>query len=148
MKTRLTLAALLSSAIVITPLYLAQSVHATPNDHHGACSVASLKGTYAFHRTGMNNVIGGPIAQIGINREDGHGNILYIRTTRSENGVILDWFDQLAPGSYTVDPDCTGKFFSGSQNLIVIDGGKRYLLLSQSSGTTVTEEGTRLDGQD
>jgi len=149
MKRRLTWAALLSSAIVITPLYLAQRVHATPNnDHHGGCSVASLKGTYAFHRTGVNNVIGGPIAQIGINREDGDGRILFIRTTRSENGVILDWFDQLAPGRYTVDPDCTGTFFNGSQNLVVLDGGKRYLLLAVSPGTTVTEEGTRLDGED
>ncbi|MBV8096118.1 MAG: hypothetical protein JO358_17935 [Alphaproteobacteria bacterium] len=146
MKRRLTWAALLSAAIVITPLYLAQRVHATPNnDHHGGCSVASLKGTYAFRRTGVNNVIGGPIAQIGINREDGDGRILFIRTTRSQNGEILDWFDQQAPGSYTVDPDCTGTFFNKSQNLVVLDGGKRYLLLSVAPGTIVTEEGTRLE---
>ena len=96
----------------------------------------------------MNNVVGGPIAQIGINVLNGDGRILLIRTTRSENGVILDWFDQPAPGSYTVDPDCTGTFFNKSQNLVVIDGGKRYLLLSVAPGTTVTEEGTRLDGED
>lgn len=109
------------------------------------CSVASLKGTYAFRRTGVNNVVGGPIAQIGINVEDGEGKINLIRTTRSENGVILDWFDQLEPGSYTVDPDCTGTFFNKSQNLVVLDGGKRYFLLSVSPGTTVTEEGARIE---
>jgi hypothetical protein len=109
------------------------------------CSVASLKGTYAFRRTGVNNVVGGPIAQIGINVEDGEGTIKLIRTTRSSNGVILDWFDQVEPGSYTVDPDCTGSFFNKSQNLVVLDGGKRYFLLSVSPGTTVTEEGTRIE---
>jgi hypothetical protein len=109
------------------------------------CSVASLKGTYAFHRTGVNNVVGGPIAQIGINVEDGEGNIKLIRTTRSSNGVIEDWSDQLDPGSYTVDPDCTGTFFNKSQNLVVLDGGNRYLLLSVATGTIVTEEGTRLE---
>jgi hypothetical protein len=123
-----------------------QKVHATPNDdHRSVCSVASLKGTYAFHRTGVNNVVGGPIAQIGINVLNGDGRILLIRTNRSENGVILDWFDQRAPGSYTVDPDCTGSFFNKSQNLVVLDGGKRYFLLSVAPGTTVTEEGTRIE---
>ena len=109
------------------------------------CSVASLKGTYAFHRTGVNNVVGGPIAQIGINVEDGEGKIKLIRTTRSSNGVILDWFDQVEPGSYTVDPDCTGSFFNKLNNLVVLDGGKRYFLLAVSPGTIVTEEGTRIE---
>ena len=117
------------------------NVHA---DNRG-CSVASLKGTYAFHRTGVNNVVGGPIAQIGINVEDGEGKINLIRTTRSSNGVIYDWFDQVEPGGYTVDPDCTGTFFNKSNNLVVVDGGKRYLLLSVAPGTIVTEEGTRIE---
>jgi hypothetical protein len=111
----------------------------------GVCSVASLKGTYAFHRTGVNNVVGGPIAQIGINVLDGDGTIELIRTTRSSNGVIEDWTDQPSPGSYTVDADCTGSFFNGSNNLVVLDGGKRYLLLSVGPGTIVTEEGTRIE---
>jgi hypothetical protein len=146
MQRRLIWVALFGVATVVTALYHTRKVHATPvHDDHRGCSVASLKGTYAFHRTGVNNVVGGPIAQIGINVEDGEGNIKLIRTTRSANGVILDWFDQLEPGSYTVDPDCTGTFFNKSQNLVVLDGGKRYFLLAVSPGTTVTEEGTRID---
>ena len=121
------------------------SVKAQSDPPNRGCSVASLKGTYAFHRTGVNNVIGGPIAQIGINVEDGEGRIKLIRTTRSENGVILDWFDQVEPGTYTVDSDCTGTFFNQSQNLVVVDGGKRYFLLATGSGTIVTEEGTRIE---
>jgi hypothetical protein len=113
-----------------------------------ACSVASLKGTYAFRRTGVNNVVGGPIAQIGINVENGEGKINLIRTTRSSNGEILDWFDQLEPGSYTVNPDCTGSFFDKLNNLVVLDGGKRYFLLAVSPGTIVTEEGTRIEEEE
>ena len=120
-------------------------VHAAPvQDDHRGCSVASLKGTYAFRRTGVNHVVGGPIAQIGINVEDGKGTIKLIRTTRSSNGEIEDWTDHPEPGSYTVDPDCTGTFLNKTQNLVVLDGGKRYLLLSVAPGTIVTEEGTRI----
>jgi len=151
MQRRLTCVALLSVPIVVTALYLTRKTYATQvhDDHdHRGCSVASLKGTYAFHRTGVNNVVGGPIAQIGINVEDGEGRIKLIRTTRSENGVIFDWFEQVEPGSYTVDPDCTGTFFNKSQNLVVLDGGKRYFLLAVSPGTIVTEEGTRIEDKD
>jgi len=135
--------------IAITALYHANMVHATPvHGQERGCSVASLKGTYAFRRTGVNNFVGGPIAQIGINVLSGDGRILFIRTTRSSNGVIEDWTDQPAPGSYTVDPDCTGSFFNKLNNLVVLDGGKRYLLLAVSQGTIVTEEGTRLEVED
>ncbi|MBV8891802.1 MAG: hypothetical protein JO266_07505, partial [Acidobacteria bacterium] len=87
----------------------------------------------------------GPIAQIGINVLDGDGTIDLIRTARSSNGVIEDWTDQVKPGSYTVDPDCTGTFFNKSQNIVVVDGGKRYFMLSAAPGTTVTEEGARIE---
>jgi hypothetical protein len=143
MQRRLIWVTLLSVAIAVTALYHTRKVHATSNN--GTCSVASLKGTYAFHRTGVNNVVGGPIAQIGINRLNGDGAILFIRTTRSQNGEILDWFDQQEPGSYTVEPNCTGTFFNKLNNLVVVDGGKRYFLLAASPGTTVTEEGTRIE---
>ena len=146
MQKRLIWVTLLSVIIVVTALYQARKVHATPIPAlNQGCSVASLKGTYAFHRTGQNNVVGGPIAQIGINVEDGHGAILFIRTTRSTNGEISGWFDQVKPGSYTVDPDCTGTFLNESQDIVVVDGGKRYFILSAGPGTTVTEEGTRID---
>lgn len=141
----------LFSVAILVPatLYRAREVHATSvHAHERGCSVASLKGTYAFRRTGVNNVLGGPIAQIGINVLNGDGTIGLIRTTRSSNGVIQDWTDHPAPGSYTVDPDCTGTFFNEMNNLVVLDGGKRYLLLSLSQGTIVTEEGTRLEVED
>jgi hypothetical protein len=124
-----------------------REVHATSvDDHHRSCSVASLKGTYAFRRTGVNNVVGGPIAGIGIMILNGDGTIALDRNTVSFNGEIRDWADEPAPvGTYTVDPDCTGTFLNKTNNLVVLDGGKRYLLISVAPGTIVTEEGTRLE---
>ena len=124
---------------------VATKVHAQDR----GCSVASLKGTYAFRRTGVNSVAGGPIAQIGIAFYSGDGTRGLIRTTRSANGEIRDWTDFPTNGSYTVDPDCTGSFFDAngtkSNNLVVLDGGKRFSLLSVAPGTITTEEGKRLE---
>ncbi len=113
------------------------------------CSIASLKGSYAFRRTGVNNVVGGPIAQIGIDVFHGDGTRGLIRSTRSNNGEIQDWTDSPPSGSYTVDADCTGSVFAAdgtkNDNLIVIDGGRRFLLLSVAPGTITTEEGMSLE---
>ena len=117
--------------------------------HDRGCSVASLKGTYAFRRTGVNNVVGGPIAQIGIAFYSGDGTRGLIRTARSANGDIRHWTDFPTNGSYTVDPDCTGSFFDAdgthSNDLVVLDGGKRFFLLSVAPETITTEEGERLE---
>jgi hypothetical protein len=152
MRRRLTWVTLFSIAIVVPALYHARKVHATPvHAHDHGCSVASLKGTYAFRRTGVNNVVGGPIAQIGI-AFYGDGKRGLIRTTRSSNGDIRDWTDFPTNGSYTVDPDCTGSFFDAdgtkSNNLVVLDGGKRFFLLSVAPETITTEEGQRLEVED
>jgi hypothetical protein len=152
MRRRLTWVTLFSIAIVVPALYHARKVHATPvHAHDRGCSVASLKGTYAFRRTGVNNVVGGPIAQIGI-AFYGDGKRGLIRTTRSSNGDIRDWTDFPTNGSYTVDPDCTGSFFDAdgtkSNNLVVLDGGKRFFLLSVAPETITTEEGQRLEVED
>ena len=152
MRRRLTWVTLFSIAIVVPALYHARKVHATPvHAHDHGCSVASLKGTYAFRRTDVNNVVGGPIAQIGI-AFYGDGKRGLIRTTRSSNGDIRDWTDFPTNGSYTVDPDCTGSFFDAdgtkSNNLVVLDGGKRFFLLSVAPETITTEEGQRLEVED
>ncbi len=153
MRRRLTWVAVLSVAIVVTVLYQAQRVHATPaaivHGHKRGCSVANLDGTYAFRRTGVNNVVGGPIATIGIAVFNGDGTRGPIRSTRSTDGEIRDWTDFPPSGSYTVDPDCTGSFFTAdgtkNNNLIVLDGGKRFFLLSVAPDTITTEEGIRLE---
>lgn len=145
--------ALFSVAILVPALYHAREVHAMPvHVHDRGCSVASLKGTYAFRRTGVNNGLGGPIAQIGIAVYGGDGARGLIRTTRSGNGVIREWTDFPTNGRYTVDPDCTGAFFetdgTKTNNLVVLDGGRRFFLLSVLPDTITTEEGTRLEVED
>ena len=152
MQGRLTLVTLLSVAIVVTALYHTQKVHAMPvHDHDHGCSDASLKGTYAFRRTGVNNVVGGPIAEIGIDVFNGDGTRGLIRSTRSSNGEIRDWTDSPS-GTYRVHADCTGAFFNAegrrTNNLVVLDGGKRFLVLSVAPDTITTEEGERLEGED
>jgi len=150
MQRKLIWVALFSVAIVVLALYHARRAYATPaHTHHRGCSTASLKGTYAFRRTGVNNVVGGPIAQIGIDVFNGDGTRGLIRTTRSTNGEIRDWTDEPPSGSYTVDPDCTGSFFDAdgtkTHNLVVLDGGKRYFLLSVAPDTITTQEGEKLE---
>jgi len=135
------------------------SVHA----HDQACSVASLKGKYAFRRSGVNNLAGGdncqgysecgPIAEMGVAVYGGDGTRGLIRNTRSTAGEIRPWTDEPAPnGTYTVDPDCTGSFFDTTgtlrDNVVVVDGGKRFFVLSTDPGTTVMEEGVRLEEKD
>jgi hypothetical protein len=146
---------LFSVAIVVTALYHTRTVHAAPiHNHHRDCSVASLKGTYAFRRTGVNNVVGGPIAAIGIEVFNGDGTLGLTRYTRSTNGEIQDWTDipPIGEASYTVDRDCTGSLFAAdgtrTNNIIVLDGGKRFSLLSVFPDTITTEEGQRLEGRD
>jgi hypothetical protein len=92
-------------AIVVTALNHTRKVHATSGqDQQSGCSVASLKGKYAFRRTGVNNVVGDPIAEMGIAFYSGDGTRGLIRNTRSTNGVIRPWTDEPAPnGSYTVE---------------------------------------------
>ena len=156
MQRRLTWVTLFSVAIVVPSLYHARTVHATPvvHGHDRGCSVASLRGTYAVRRTGVNNVVGGPIASIGIQPFNGDGTIGLTRLTRSNNGDIQDW--TYAPpsvdASYTVDADCTGSLFDTdgtlSNNIIVVDGGKRFFVLSEAPDTITMEEGVRLEDKD
>jgi hypothetical protein len=153
MQRRLIWVTLFSITIVVTALHQARKVQATPiRSLPQGCSLATLKGTYAFSRTGVNNGAGGPIAQIGTSLYDGDGTRGLIRTTRSTNGAIRDWTDTLNNGTYTLDPDCTGSFFdetgTKTENFVVLDGGKRYLLLSVAVGTIVTEEGTKIEKEE
>jgi len=152
MQRRFTLVTLFSVAIVIPALYQSPNAHATAvQAHNRGCSVASLNGTYAFRRTGVNNVLGGPIAQIGIEVFNGDGTRGSIRTTRSSNGDIRDWTDESPSGSYTVDPDCTGSFFDAdgtkTHNLIVLGKGRGYFLLSVAPDTITTQEGEKIEGE-
>ena len=137
-----------SCAIVVAFAHLPGAA-SNVDDQNRGCSVASLKGTYVFRRTGVNNALGGPIAQIGIEVFRGDGTRGPVRSTRSNNGEIQDWTNSPPIGTYTIDSDCTGSFFdtdgNKTNNVIVFEGGTRFLLLSVAPDTITTEEGTRLE---
>jgi len=102
------------------------AVNAAPESDRG-CSVASLKGTYAYLRSGVNKSLGGPTAEMGIDVFNGDGTRGIIRATGSSLDGSYDWTDSSWPnGSYTVDPDCTGSLFNANgtkiENIIVLDG--------------------------
>ena len=108
------------------------------------CSVASLKGTYAYLRTGVNSALGGPVAEMGLEVFKGDGTRGIIRATGSSLDGSYDWTDSSWPNrSCTVYTDCTGSLFAADvtkANIIVLDGGKRFSVLSglTQTGKVVT----------
>lgn len=158
MQRRLIWVTLFSVTMVITAMYHTRKVHATPKR---GCSIASLKGTYAFLNTGIahtdldaGHTVDGPIAELGIAFFNGDGERGPIRSTSSINGAIQDWTNSPPHGHYTIEPDCTGSFFSPgpdsvkTYNIVVLDGGKRFLLLDLQPDTIITAEATRLEDKD
>jgi len=124
------------------------NVHA----HDRSCSLASLKGTYGYLRSG--SVMGqGPRAELGLDLFNGDGKRGIIRNTGASYTVSFDWTDSSWPnGSYTVDPDCTGSLLEAdgtkANNIIVLDGGKRFLVLTAGpagEGKVISGEATRLE---
>jgi len=58
-------------------------------------------------------------------------------------------------GTYTVDEDCTGSLNAAdgtkANNIIVLDGGKRFLVLTAGpigEGKVISGEATRLDAKE
>jgi hypothetical protein len=155
MQRRLIWVTLLSVAVAVTALFHTRKVHATANnDGHYVCSVASLKGAYAYRVSGPNKSLGGLNAEMGIDKFNGDGKRGVIRATGISFNGGYDWTDASWPsGSYTVDPDCTGSIFAAdgtkAGNIIVLDRGKRFSLLSAPLETNkvITGEATRLENE-
>jgi len=118
--------------------------------HDGGCSVASLKGIYAWRRTGENKSMGGPVAQLGLDFFNGHGKRGITRSTGISYPQSYDWTNVPWPnGSYTVDSDCTGSLFNADgtkiENIIVLDRGKSFYAMSFEPDKVVTGDGIRLE---
>jgi hypothetical protein len=120
--------------------------------HNGPCSVASLNGTYAYLRSGFV-MAQGPRAELGLHLFNGDGKRGIIRNTGASYTVSFDWTNSPWPnGTYTVDEDCTGSLYEAdgtkANNIIVLDRGKRYLVLTAGptgEGKVITGEATKLD---
>jgi|RhiMetdeSRZDD1v2_1073273.scaffolds.fasta_scaffold140210_4 hypothetical protein len=109
--------------------------------HERACSNKTLKGSYGFYRTG-NTTVGmnpGPLAAVGILFFDGEGNWIVTQKIIRNGDITLP--DSTFSGTYEVVEDCTGKEFldTGVEfvRLVIVDGGKEFYFLSETSGNTV-----------
>ena len=73
------------------------------------CSAKTIRGVYLFHATGFNIVNGAALPKAIIEKLvfDGEGNVSTPAVSLSINGTIVQP-PQGAPGTYTVDADCTG----------------------------------------
>ncbi len=87
----------------LATLYL--SLAATAQAQGPACSFARAAGKWGFTTSGT--VVGiGPRASVGIFTLDAAGNLLRGKATASLNGGVTN---ETFSGTYTVNPDCTGK---------------------------------------
>lgn len=136
---------------------------ATRAQDEGGCSSASVAGKWGFTTNGT--VVGiGPRASLGILTLDGAGNLRNGKATSSLNGSVTD---ETFSGTYSVNPDCTGKLaiqifdLSGNKILsatldLVFDENARHLRAIFTSvalpngtplGTVITVSGSRIVSQ-
>jgi hypothetical protein len=80
-----------------------------------SCSLRTLKGTYAYHCSGVHLGSGQPVyvAFAGKDHYNGDGTLTGVYTF-SENGTIARNISYT--GTYTVNPDCTGAYTSVDAN--------------------------------
>jgi hypothetical protein len=110
MKNNYRSAALAVLALASAALPTAQA----DGDRHGwSCSIATLRGTYVFSATGYNiiNNVAQPKSVTLLIRFNGDGTVSAPAATVSLNGTILR--PTLLPGTYSIEPDCTGKLQFG-----------------------------------
>lgn len=149
-------------AIISCVIFLSLAPAARAQDE-GGCSTATVAGKWGFTTNGT--VVGiGPRASLGILTLDGAGNLRNGKATASLNGSVTD---EAFSGTYSVNPDCTGKLsiqifdLSGNKLLsatldLVFDENARHLraiftsaLLPNGAalGTVITVTGSRIVSQ-
>jgi hypothetical protein len=102
MKPNISLSTL--AMIFLTVLYIGLAPAARAQDERG-CSTASVAGKWGFTTNGT--VVGiGPRDSLGIFTLDEAGNLLNGKATASLSGSVTG---EKFSGTYTVNPDCTGK---------------------------------------
>jgi len=104
-------------------------------DQERVCTDAGLKDAYGFYRTGTTGA--GSYAAVGLATYDGAGNWTATQTI-SRGGVFTK--DVTSAGQYEVSADCSGKLFSGGQEVArfaLSDKGRQLFMLSVIPGETV-----------
>jgi hypothetical protein len=107
-----------------------------------SCSAYTLRGSYLFATHGWN-IVGGiaqPKAIVEGIAFNGDGTLISPFATVSINGTILHF--GASPGSYTVNPDCTGTLtFAGgiTYDIFVEPNGKQLWMIQTGPGSPVFE---------
>jgi hypothetical protein len=109
-----------------------------------SCGVFTLHGSYLFTAHGYN-IVGGvaqPKAIVEGIDFNGDGTLISPFATVSINGVIIH--SSGSPGTYTVNPDCTGtlSFTGGPSFDIAVDPSGRQLWMIQTGPGSPVFEGT------
>jgi hypothetical protein len=90
--------------VLLTMVYVGLVPAVRAQDEPG-CSNASVGGKWGFTTNGT--VVGiGPRDSLGVFALDGAGNLMNGKATASLNGSVTN---ETFSGTYTVNPDCTGK---------------------------------------
>lgn len=127
-------AALIAMSFALCP----QSLHAAPLCPLGN---ATLHGIYSV--SGGGTVVGlGPVTSVGQVTYDGKGNSNAVYTA-SLNGTIVP---VTVPGTYTVNPDCTGTAVEASShfNFVITPDGNTVWWMATDPGTVLSGLITRL----
>ena len=108
------------------------------------CSVAAMRGSYGYYRTGKS-VAGGPAASVGRFVFDGAGNWKLVQATSVDGEISLN---ESFAGTHTVKPNCTGKFIlddgSDAGRFVIVDDGNGFYSIQLLEGSTIYFVATRI----
>ena len=139
--TRIAVSSTIASLLLFASLSRGKRSDIVAKAHaNTGCSVASVKGSYGFYRTGTTPF--GPLAAVGIATYDGNGSSSVRQTTRRNGVTISHLFTTPAgPGTYEVDSDCSARGLNPDGSVfvhfVVVDGGNELLIVSLSDANTV-----------
>jgi hypothetical protein len=138
-------------AVVAT---LALGVAPTANARDKECSNATLKGTFVHTATGFVTSPGSmasPFAAVSTITYDGNGAFTETGVLSLNGNIVPAQTDPAVaqtvtgPGTYTVNPDCTGTYTVQIPSLgltahgffVIADGGNEFQLIETDPGTIV-----------
>jgi hypothetical protein len=124
----------LTGAVATIVLALVPVAKAEPKE----CSAATLEGSFARRDVGF--VPAGPLAGVSLVTFDGNGTFKFAGSA-SVNGIQSE---SEGTGTYTVNPDCTGKYTSetstgrtGTAFFVITGNGNEIEILVTSPGTSL-----------
>ena len=125
-----------AGAIAVITLGLAPTATAQKQE----CAVATLEGGFARRDAGFVTVGPLPLAGLSLMTFDGNGSFRFAGAA-SLNGVQSE---SEGTGTYTVNPDCTGKYTSvsstgrtGTAFFVITDNGNEIQILPTNPGGSI-----------